>query len=87
LNTIVKKFKGEEYSENLLNELDAELQKVSYYRAAALWKLLYFLPYSAIFWLNCNRKDGIDVSDISYFLQCDLIYNNSPIQDNKKRIK
>ena len=79
LNTIGKKFKGEEYSENLLNELDAELQKVSCYMGVNLREAVIF---SAIFWLNCNRKDGIDISDISYFLQCDLIYINSPIQDN-----
>jgi hypothetical protein len=70
LNTIGKKFKGEEYSENLLNELDAEILKVSCYMDITHREAVIF---SAIFWLNCNSKDGIDVSDISYFLQCDLI--------------
>jgi len=70
LNTIGKKFKGEEYSENLLNELDADFQMVSSYMGVTRREAVIF---AAIFWLNCNRKDGIDISDISYFLQCDLI--------------
>ena len=70
LNTIGKKFKGEEYSEKLLNELDAELKMVSCYMGVTQREAVIF---SAIFWLNCNRKDGIDVSDLSIFLQCDLI--------------
>jgi len=70
LNTIGKKFKDEKYSETLLNDLDAELQAVSCYMGVNQREAVIF---SILFWLNCNRKDGIDVSDLSIFLQCDII--------------
>ena len=70
LNTIGKKFKSKKYSENLLNELNIQLQSVSIYLGISDREAIIF---SAIFWLNCNENSGIDVLDISRYLQCDLI--------------
>jgi AAA+ superfamily predicted ATPase len=70
LNTIGKKFKSKKYSDNLLKELDAELQKVSGYMGVTHREAVIF---SVIFWLNCKEGSGNDVSDISRFLQCDLM--------------
>ena len=70
LNAIGKKFKSKKYSESLLNELDAQLQTVSIYLGISQREAIIF---SVIFWLNCNERGGNDVSDISRYLQCDLI--------------
>jgi ATPases of the AAA+ class len=70
LNIIGKKFKSKKYSENLLNELDEEFRIVSEYLEISKREALIF---SIISWLSFNDRADIDLSDISRFLECDLI--------------
>lgn len=70
LNAIGKKFKSRKFSEKVLKELDPELLHVSGYMDITVREAVVF---SLIFWLNCNELNSVDVSDISRFLQCDLM--------------